>query len=113
MRGKECGTGAAVVPFDARALSYQRDPTIGERIGRAALCHHQGRARIPLQILGMFGESTDEEDWVSVVKGDGHERAVGIALRLEGQGAQGPRRDLGDQCSRALGMGGRRNIQVV
>ena len=113
MRGEECGARAAAIPFDARARSEHGDAAVGERICRAALGHQQRRARIPLQVLGVLGESADKEDRVSVVKGDGHERAVGIALRLQGQGAQGPGRDLGDQCSRALRVRGCRDIYVV
>jgi hypothetical protein len=113
MSSEECGTRAAAIPFDARARSEDGDAAVGERICRASLGHQQRRARIPLQVLGVLGESADEEDWVSVVKGDGHERAVGITLRLHGQGAQGPGRDLGDQCSRALRVRGCRDIDVV
>ena len=113
MSGEERGTRAAAIPFDARARSEHGDAAVGERICSAALGHQQRRARIPLQVLGVLGESADQEDRVSVVKGDGHERAVGIALRLQGQRAQGPGRDLGDQCSRALRVRGRRDIDVV
>ncbi len=113
MRGEERGARAAAIAFDARARTEHRDAAVGERIGRAALGHQQRRARIPLQVLGVLGESADEEDRVAVVEGDGHERAVGIALRLERQRAQGPGRDLGDQCSRSLRVRGRRNIHVV
>ena len=113
MGGEECGTRAAAIAFDARARSEHRDAAVGERICRAALGHQQRRARIPLQVLGVLGESADEEDRVSVVKGDGHERTVGIALRLKGKGAQGPGRDPSDQCSRALRVRGRRDIYVV
>jgi hypothetical protein len=79
------------------------------RRGLEKLRRQQRRARIPLQVLRVLGESADKEDWVSDVKGDGHERAVGITLRFQGQGAQGPGRDLGDQCSRALRVRGRRD----
>src|SRR6478735_2319621 len=113
MSSEECGTRAAAVPLDARARSEEGDAAIGERISRASLGHQQRRARIPLQVLSVLGESADKEDWVSVVKGDGHERTVGITLRLQGQGAQRPDRDLGDQCSRALRVCGCRNIYVV
>ena len=113
MSSEECGTRAAAIPFDARAPSEDGDAAVGERICRASLGHQQRRARIPLQVLGVLGEFADKEDWVSVVKGDGHERAVGITLRLQGQGAQGPGRDLGDQCSRALRVRGCRDIYVV
>ena len=68
---------------------------------------------ISFQVLGVFGESANQEDRVSLLKGDGHKRAVGVALRLQGQRAEGPRRDLGHECSRPLGVGGRRNIHVV
>ena len=73
MGGEECGTHAAATPSDARAWSEHRDAAVGERICRAALGHQQRRARIPLQVLGVLGEFADEEDWVSTVKGDGHE----------------------------------------
>jgi hypothetical protein len=73
MGGEECGTRAAAIPFDARARSEHCDAAVGERICRAALRYQQRRARIPLQVLGVLGESADEEDWVSVIKGDGHE----------------------------------------
>jgi hypothetical protein len=113
MSSEECGTRADAIPFDARARSEDGDAAVGERIRRASLGHQQRRARIPLQILGVLGKFADKEDWVSVVKGDGHERAVGITLRLQGQSAQGPGRDLGDQCSRSLRVRGCRDIYVV
>ena len=91
MSGEECGTRAAAILSDARARSEHGDAAVGERICRAALGHQQRRARIPLQVLGVLGESADEEDWVSVFKGDGHERAIGIALRLKGQVCTGSR----------------------
>src|SRR5436190_23030148 len=113
MSSEECGARAAAIAFDARARSEDGDTAVGERICGASLGHQQRRARIPLQVLGVLGESADKEDWVSVVKSDGDERAVGIALRLEGQRAQGPGRDLSDQCSRALRVRGCRDIYVV
>src|SRR6478736_3075266 len=113
MNSEERGTRAAGIPFDARARSEDGDAAVGERICRASLGHEQRRARIPLQVLGVLGESADKEDWVSVVKGDGHERAVGVTLRLRGQSAEGSSRDLGDQCSRALRVRGCRDIYVV
>jgi hypothetical protein len=113
MSSEECGTRAAAIPFDASARSEDGDAAIGERICGASLGHQQRRARIPLQVLGVLGESADKKDRVSAVKGDGHERTVGITLRLQGQGAQGPGRDLGDQCSRALRVRGCRDICVV
>src|SRR6478672_11924334 len=90
MSSEECGTRAAAIPFEARARSEDGDAAVGKRICSACLGHQQRRARIPLQVLGVLGESADKEDWVSVVKGDGHERAVGIAFRLQGQSAQVP-----------------------
>jgi hypothetical protein len=90
MSGEERGTRAAAVLFDARARSQYGDPAVGERICGAALGHQQRRAKITFQVLGVLSESADEEDWVSVVKGGGHERAIGTALRLESQGAQVP-----------------------
>ena len=62
MGGEECGTRAVIVPFNARARSEHCDAAVGERICRAALGHHQRRARIPLQVLGVLGEFADEED---------------------------------------------------
>ena len=61
----------------------------------------------------MLGESTDEKNRVPVVKGDGHERTVRVALRLEGQSAQGSGRDPTDQCSGTLGVRWYRDIYVV
>jgi hypothetical protein len=89
MRGKECGTGTVplFLSLDARALTEHRDPAVGERICKAALGYQQGCARIPLQILGVLGQCTDEENRVSILKRDGHERAVGVALRLQGKRA--------------------------
>src|SRR4029434_10223907 len=72
MSSEECGTHAAAILFDARARSEDGDAAVGERICRASLGHQQRRARIPLQVLGVLGEFADKEDWVSVVKGDGH-----------------------------------------
>ncbi len=71
--GEECGTRAAAIPFNAGARSEHRDTAVGERICRAYLGHQQRRARIPFQVPGVLGEPADEEDWVSVVKGDGYE----------------------------------------
>jgi serine/threonine protein kinase len=42
-----------------------------------------------------------------------HRDFKAATLRLQGQGAQGPGRDLGDQCSRSLRVRGRRDIYVV
>jgi hypothetical protein len=36
-------------------------------------------------VAGKLGEFADKEDWVSAVEGDGHERAVGIPFRIQGQ----------------------------
>src|SRR2546423_11306476 len=74
MSSEKCGTLTAAIPFDARARPEDGDAAVGERICRASLGHQQRRARIPLQVLGVLGESADKEDGVSVVKGDGHER---------------------------------------
>src|SRR5688572_24002552 len=90
MRGKEGGAGTARVSVDARARTEHRDPAVGERIRGAALGYQEGCAAILLQILGVFGECADEEDRVSLLEGDGHERAVGVPGRLDGEGAQGP-----------------------
>ena len=73
MGAEERGTRAAVILSDARARSEHRDAAVGERICSAALGQQQRRARIPLQVLGVLGESADEEDGVSAVKRDGHE----------------------------------------
>ncbi len=73
MHGKEGCAGGPPLSFDARARTEHRDTAVGERICRAALGHQQRRARIPFQVPGVLGEPADEEDWVSVVKGDGHE----------------------------------------
>src|SRR6476659_7396939 len=73
MGGEEGGTRAGAILFNARARSEHCDAAVGERVCRAALGHQQRRARIPLQVLGVLGEFADEEDWVSVVKGDGDE----------------------------------------
>src|SRR5262245_41064782 len=35
------GTGAAPVPFDARAWTEQRNAAVGQWVGEAALCHQQ------------------------------------------------------------------------
>src|SRR5665213_778431 len=113
MRRQERGTRAAAIPLDSRAWTEQRDAAVGEGIVSAALGHQQRRARIPLEVLGMFGESADEEDRVSFVKGHSDKRAVGVALWLEGQRAQGSGRDLGHQRSRSLRVSGRWNIHVV
>ena len=82
-------------------------------INGAALGDQQRRARVPLQVLGVRGESANEEDRGSVLKGHGHERAVGVADRLQRKGTQRPGRDLGGQCSRALSVRGCRYICVV
>src|SRR6266513_5601942 len=113
MSSEECGARAAAIAFDARTRSEDGDAAVGERICTDSLGHQQRRARILLQVLGVLGESADKEDWVSVVKGDGHERAVGITLRLQGQGAERPGRDLGDQCSRTLRVRGCWDTYVV
>ena len=83
------------------------------RVHRAALSHQERRASIPLQVLRMLGESTDEKDWVSVLEGNGHERAVGVAGRLQCKGTQRPGRDPRDQRARALRVRGCRNMYVV
>lgn len=77
MSGEELVTRAAAVVSDARARSQHGDAAAGERICGATLGHQQRRARIPFQVLGVLGESADEEDGVSVFKGDGYERAIG------------------------------------
>src|SRR5262245_15096377 len=59
---EKCGTGAAPAPFDARAWTEQRDAAVSQRVCGAVLRYQQRGARIPLQILRMFGESADEED---------------------------------------------------
>src|SRR2546425_6696818 len=41
MRGQECGTRGTAIVLDARARSEKRDPSIGERVWTAGLCHHQ------------------------------------------------------------------------
>ena len=87
MRRQERGPSAASIPFDSRARTEQGDAAVGEGIDSAALGDEQRRTRISLQVLGVFGESADQEDRVSLVKGDGHERAVGIAFWLERQRA--------------------------
>jgi hypothetical protein len=64
MRCQERGSSAAAIPFDSRAQTEHRDAAVRERIFRAALGHQQGRAMIPLQILGVFGQGADQEDRV-------------------------------------------------
>jgi hypothetical protein len=113
MRGKECGASAALVSFDARARTEHRDAAVGERIRGAALGYEQRCAGILFQILGVFGECADKEDRVFLLKGDGHKRAVGVARRLDGDGAQRPGRDLRDQGACALRVRGCRNVYVV
>ena len=113
MRGEEGGPGAAVVALDARARTEHGDAAIGERIRRSALGHQQRGARIPRQVPGVLGELADQEDGVSILERDRHERAVGVALRIDGQRAQRACRDLRDQGSRALRVRGRRNVDVV
>lgn len=113
MRGKEGGAGPAPVSLDARARTEHHHPAVGERIRRAALGDQQGCAGVLLQILGVYGECADEKDRVSLLEGDGHERAVGVARRLDGEGAQGSGRDLRDQSSGALRVRGCRNIYVL
>ena len=113
MRRQEGGTSAAPVPLDARAGTEYRDTPVGEGIYGAALGDQQRRARVPLQIFRVLGKSADEEDRGSVLKGHGHERAVGVAGRLQREGTERPGRDLGDECSRALRVGRRRGIDVV
>ena len=113
MHGQERGASAAIISFDTRARSQHGDAAVGERIVSAILRHHQGGARIALEVLGMFGHPADQKNRVALVKSDGHERAVGVPLRLERQRAQGPRRDPSHQGARSLGVRGRRNIHVV
>jgi hypothetical protein len=62
MSGEERGTRAAAVVSDARARSQHGDAAAGERICGATLGHQQRRAKIPFQVLGVLGESADEED---------------------------------------------------
>lgn len=60
MRCQERGSSAATILVDSRARTEHRDAAVGERIFRAALGHQQGRALIPLQIPGVFGQSAIE-----------------------------------------------------
>ena len=90
MRRERCRAGAARVTFDPRTRPEDRDPPIGERVLGAALGDEQGRSIIAFEIFRVLGESAHQEDGIALVKRHGHERTVGIARRLEGQGAEGP-----------------------
>ena len=57
MHGQERGSSAATISFEACARSEHGDAAVGERIVGPALRHQQGRARIPLEVLGVFGQS--------------------------------------------------------
>ena len=85
MRSEESGTGAVLLPLDdGRARTEHRDTAVRERISEAGLGDQKGGARISLQVLGVFGESADKENRVTALKGDGHERTVGVARRIDG-----------------------------
>ena len=113
MDGQERGASAAAISVDLRARTEHRDAPVGERIGGPAFGNQQRSTRIAIEVLGVLGQSADQEDRVAIVKPDGHERAVRVTLRIQGQRAEGSRRDLSDQRSGALGVGRRRNILVV
>ena len=97
MRGQERGSSAAAIPFDARARPEQRDAAVGERIVGPALRHQQRRARIPLEVLGVFGQSADQEDRVrprrrrrSRTSRTGSPPAPGRACRASPSGSEPP-----------------------